>query len=564
MLLPRWMLALLALVVALLPGPQARAMNLAETEGSEPAQVLLVASEPSAVVADWAAWILAAQLPIDVTVIGHEHYEPLIDARVYDGFVYLGNHYYQPPGEGFLADLSSVEKPVLWIGYHAWLLPLEFQEQRGLAFADAHSTAFTQAAFYGLRPLPSTDTSAVALDLPARALFWIYDEAFDVALPGAVVSGNFVYMSYLPAFSEDEPDFAPFHAAATAAFGGLGPGSGPAPDYEARVAAARADGYRSAIHLPFIAGEPNTPTTPVYGHDAVHANLLRIREIGAEWVVITRTVFQVGVDGSEILIDPVGTATLEDLANVTQDAHRLGLRVQLSLVLNLAAEGRGPNDWRGMIWPDDPGAWWRDYRRIVLETAAFAREHDIEAFTIGTELSQLERREADWRDLIAQVRESAGYAGLVGYQTNYNMTSTFAWGEPLDYLAVAAYWPLSDQRDPSEEDLDAAWKGIWKEIAAWKAEHPDVRLEFGEIGYASQPYASVFPFSWKPHRAGQLDLYEQEACYLALERLIATHPEIEGVGLFASLPTDTLPGDVGYTPFGKPAEAVAERLMTMR
>ena len=225
---------------------------------------------------------------------------------------------------------------------------------------------------------------------------------------------------------------------------------------------------------------------------------------------------------------------------------------------------RKPGDWRGHIWPRDPDKWWTRYREIILDAARFARENDIEALTIGAELSRLEAEEDRWRALIDAVRNEAGFQNLIGYQTNFDRVTDFTWGDALDYLAVAAYWPLAEHRDEPLENLMTSWDRIRAELDPWIAENPDVSLEFGEVGYASQPYAAVFPFSWKPHRGRQLSLEEQETSYLSLEYMLRNAPGVAGIGIFASTAEDHVPENIGYSPFGKPAENVIRRIMTLR
>ncbi|WP_375253771.1 hypothetical protein [Yoonia sp.] len=556
-------LALIAAVIFITLAAQTQAQEAQSAAETKP-NVLLIASEPRQVSAGWLADYLSEAFNVEVTTIGPADYTPLIDAAVFDGFVYLGNQYFKPPSAGFLADIAATDKPVLWVNYHAWLLSQAFQEARGLAFSDVHSTDFSKINYFGMRPLSATDTSAVTAEFPALPLYWVYSDDLGSSLPGATVSGSFVYVSYLPALLPDRPDMTPFEAAADAALSQVAAQADPAPTAADRQRDARADTYRTSVHLPFIVNPDQVSAPPQYSSEAMHDNLLRIRDIGAETVIVHQTFFQNGTQGSEPLADPDATASFTALENIVEDAHKLGLSVRLSVIVNLSEEGRKPNDWRGFIQPSDPDRWWTNYRRIILEAATFARANDIEALTIGAELSSLEAEEERWRALIDAVRKEAGYENLIGYQINFDKVTQFTWGDAIDYLAVAAYWPLAAHRDEPLETLMASWDRIKTKLDVWLAQNPDVTLEFGEVGYTSQPYAAVFPFSWKPDRGRRLSLEEQENSYLSLEYMLRNSPQIAGVGIFASTQDDLSEANIGYSPFGKPAEDVVRRLMSLR
>ena len=217
-----------------------------------------------------------------------------------------------------------------------------------------------------------------------------------------------------------------------------------------------------------------------------------------------------------------------------------------------------------MINAADPDAWWNDYRKIVVDAARFAKQEGIESLSIGAELNGMQTDDARWRTLVEDVRQRAGYEGLVGYQVNYNSFDELVWADALDYLSVAAYWPLATQADPSLEMLIEAWEPIGEKIYDYLTDNPLVSLEFGEIGYTSQPFSAVHPYSWKPSKSRKLNLNEQLTAYLALEDYLIRTPDIEGVGLFASTAHDLYAADIGYSPFSKPAEDVMRRILNLR
>ncbi len=562
----RRFLGLIALTLALTAGAlwaQQHASSGISTSNATPARILVVATDATDSEVGALVGFLEDAYPVRVNAIDEADYRPFIEERIYDGFVFLGQNYFHPPSEAFLSDMSRTSKQLLWINYHAWHLDPSARTRLQMDFFDLHDSSFTKIYFNGIRALASTDTSLVKTGDTARVLYWLYNDDLTASVPGAAVSGNMTYVSYLPVFSGQQPDLMAFRAATDAAFSQI-KARAPAPlSPDARLALAWADSFRDGVHLPYVYDEVQ-PDIITYDDDILHERLLRIKDAGAEWLTISQTYFQDGIRGTNVAPHEFGTSSFSALEDITRDAHAIGMHVRLSIVVNLTEESRRPLDWRGAIRPADVEKWWRAYRQIVLRAARFAKNVGIESLNVGAELNAMQADEEKWRALVADVRRIAGYKGLIGYQANYNGIGNMTWGDVLDYLSVAAYWPLANKRDPSMEELTSSWDAVGKELRAWLEKNPGVEIEFGEIGYVSQPYTAEFPFSWKPNRARQLNLTEQLNCYLALKAFLEKTPEIVGIGMFASTRYDLVPDDIGYTPFGKPAEAVLERLLNLR
>ena len=503
--------------------------------------------------------LLAEMYGAQVTTKAMGDYDPFIDEYYYDGFVYLGSDYYAHPKQGFLDDMAHTEKPVLWVNYHVWLLDAGFLKSKGIEIRDEHLPSLNRVVLHRTITRAPTDATLVKSSRDA-VLYWLEGSGHE-RIPGAVHSGNFTYVSYLPHMDLFAVDFGPFLAAIRAAFGARKPPRTPkAPDYERRVEKARLDSFRTGIHLPVYVAE-TTDKVPGYDSDLWHANLMRIKESGAEWVDLVRTFYQKDLHASTVYADSKLTPTLKSLGNIVADAHRLGLLVRLHIAINLVE--RGPLEWHGMIRPNDAQKWWNSFDAAVRETAAFARRHEVESIMLGTEFTSMQEDGDRWRELIRMVREDIRYKGLTGYGVNYNSPNV-QWLDALDFFSISAYWPLSERRDPDLKTLMESWRIIDKKLRWWKKSHAAISLELGEVGYVSQPYASVLPFSWKANKGQQQSMAEQLSCYESLRRFLAQAEYIGGVHIFASTAEDDQAGSVGYTPFGKPAERVVEEIFKLR
>jgi len=503
--------------------------------------------------------VLSELYGADVAVETSAAYSPWIDEHSSDGIVYLGADYYARPKPGFLADVRRTRKPVLWLGYHAWLLGDDFLMSKGLVIHDRYTSLMTSVALDPPVSIPPTEATAVE-SLGAPVLFWLTD-ARDTRTPGALHGGNLTYLSYVPRVDLYAAEFAPLLMTMRDAFGRARPPRIPRrPDYATRIEAARRDTFRTGIHLPVYAAR-TTDHSVGYDAEQWHANLVRIKRSGAEWVNIVRTYQMADVKASVVEADPVLTPTLESLADITADAHKVGLLVRLHMAVNLI--GHRPNEWHGMISPADRRRWWASYDARVRELAEFATTHEIESLMLGTEFTSMQHDVADWRRLIAMLRDEVKYPGLIGYGVNFNSLNV-EWLDALDFFGISAYWPLAADRDPDLDTLMHSWDEIDTTLRRWKAAHSRVPLELGEIGYVSQPYASVLPFSWKSHKGDQQSLTEQLRCYESVLRFLTTATYVSGVHFFASTAEDLEPGSRGYTPFGKPAERVMNAIMAMR
>lgn len=560
------LLRLLALIVLThaLVAPQS---GLAQTGDGDAStfrpHLLLIAQDPAKREVGELHDLLELRFGAEVSATAMNDYAPRIDEMTHDGFVYFADDYFAQPGPGLLEDLALTEKPVIWFGYHAWMLPEAAMRRKGLAFFDYHGREFTHADRGRTVPIAEGDTSLVLAEPPARVLYWLHTQDGTRAIPGAVVSGEFAFVSHIPVFFDDQPAYPGLRAAISAALSRLGPPAPRAPGRDERLAAARRDSFRAGMHLPFHFWD-GEGASGSYASDAMHDHLLRIRKTGADWVTIQRTVFQDATRADAVYEAPSKTAEYDAIANIVADAHAIRLHVRLSLVLNLNEELRKEGEWRGMIQPRDRAAWWESYRATVLASARFAESAGIESLNIGNELNLVQRHTDEWRRLVADIRGQAGYRGLVGYQVNYDALEGLEWADALDYLAIAAYWPLAEGRDPDYAELQASWRRVDRDLDALRARHPGLEIEFGEIGYASQPYAAKFPFSWKPHLGRQQHFGEQLNAYLSLEDFLRARTDIAGAGIYASTIEDMDPDSIGYSPFGKPAEEVVRRIMALR
>ncbi len=132
------------------------------------------------------------------------------------------------------------------------------------------------------------------------------------------------------------------------------------------------------------------------------------------------------------------------------------------------------------------------YDKFMLTYAKLAQEKNVAVLCIGTELEKfVENRPAYWKELIEKIRGI--YKGKLTYAANWDEYKRTPFWSKLDYIGIDAYFPLSEERTPSVEELKLGWKP-WKdkiETLSRKVKRP---VLFTEFGYRSMDYTAKKPW----------------------------------------------------------------------
>ena len=132
------------------------------------------------------------------------------------------------------------------------------------------------------------------------------------------------------------------------------------------------------------------------------------------------------------------------------------------------------------------------YSNFIKAYAEVAEETNTEIFCIGTELEQfVQNRPEYWKQLIIELR--AIYKGKLTYAANWDEYTKTTFWENLDYIGIDAYFPLSEEMNPTVEELKAGWKN-WKEAIAKLSQEKNKQVLFTEYGYRSMNYTAKKPW----------------------------------------------------------------------
>ncbi|MGB5369276.1 MAG: glycoside hydrolase, partial [Flavobacteriaceae bacterium] len=85
------------------------------------------------------------------------------------------------------------------------------------------------------------------------------------------------------------------------------------------------------------------------------------------------------------------------------------------------------------------------------------------------------------------------YKGKLTYAANWDEFQRTSFWDDLDYIGIDAYFPLSDEKLPSVEQLRVGWQR-WKPSIAALAKEQNKPILFTEFGYRSMDYTAKKPW----------------------------------------------------------------------
>lgn len=260
-------------------------------------------------------------------------------------------------------------------------------------------------------------------------------------------------------------------------------------------------------------------------------------EVGANWIAI-HPYARVSRETGEVLHRP--GRPLAHVARPIRWARELGLGIMIKPHLAYWGEF----GWRGEIGWNDEERWQRfreTYRAFILDLATVCEREGADLFVVGTELRRAEPMAEWWRALISEVRTR--FSGPLTYAANWDDYRRVPFWSSLDHVGVQAYFPLTDEPDPSQLLLDAAWKARAAELGRF-SEVVDRPVLVTEVGYTSSSAAAARP--WESSR-GPGPTHVQERCLRAALRAVREDRRIEGAFVWKWFPTTASIGPHDFT-----------------
>ncbi|WP_018752745.1 glycoside hydrolase family 113 [Paenibacillus sanguinis] len=281
---------------------------------------------------------------------------------------------------------------------------------------------------------------------------------------------------------------------------------------------------------------------------------MMVQSTGINWTAIAFSALQATAFSTAIPYWQEPTVSDEEVRWAIRKAKTLGLKVCLKPIVNCA-----DGTWRAHInffdkdvpcepkWSD----WFASYRAYILHFAQIAQETDCEMLCIGCEMVQTDKRELEWRELIAEVRQV--YNGPITYNCDKYQEDNVAWWDAVDIISSSGYYPIGDW----EHQLDRI------EQVVQKFGKPFL---FMEAGCPSRTGSANIPNDWTWQ--GQTNQLEQADYYRAMLSACEPRTWMRGFMLW-DWPTqlyslEEAAQDDGYCVYGKQAEAVVAEAYAAR
>lgn len=320
-------------------------------------------------------------------------------------------------------------------------------------------------------------------------------------------------------------------------------------------------------------------------------SLTHLATTGANFVSIVVTQYQRLINSTSIFPiygSPVrcsstphgfcSTATDAEVIGAIANAHQLGMGVMLKLQIDLIDEPSS-STWRGDIGTNiTSDAWWAawfsSYSTALLHYARIANQTNAALFSISCELVTASRRDAEWRKVIAAVRE-VYTVGLITDAANWSPPggsgelSDKTWWDAVDIIGVDEYYVEyfnstedADGSYPSVSQLLKVWAPVEKQLEALHVKY-NKSIVFTEVGYCSGVNGSCFDNGAPrpPQSTTAASLVAQAAQYEALMLAMTKYPWFEGVFWWNWATDAAFGGDNNscMDPKFKPAEDVLRR-----
>jgi hypothetical protein len=291
------------------------------------------------------------------------------------------------------------------------------------------------------------------------------------------------------------------------------------------------------------------------------SNLAPLHDLGVDWISQTPFGWAPSLTSTEVRYDStrgLWGETEEGLAKTAALARKLGIKTLLKPHLWVRH-----GEWQGdiaMATDDAWALWFASYESFILHYARLAEANGFEAFAVGTELGKTTTRTAEWKRIIARVRDV--YHGKLTYCANWNgEPERIGFWDDLDFIGVQAYYPLANVDRPSRGQIEAAWTTVAATLASL-SKRTGKAVVFTEVGFKSHEGSLKKPWEWET--TGAIDFDLQRDAFAAMFETLWEKPWFAGVFVWKWHPAPRPNGrdERDFTPQGKPALSVIKAYYT--
>ena len=194
-----------------------------------------------------------------------------------------------------------------------------------------------------------------------------------------------------------------------------------------------------------------------YQEKSAFDSLKKMKEnTNSNFVILAPNGLQDTAQSEEICYTSEATVSDDELKGMIDYAKELGMRVALKPTVNCKN-----GTWRAHVNFFDEDVvcepkwcnWFESYTEFQLHYARLAKEMGVEMHIAGCEMVMAERREAEWRKLIADIRSE--FDGFVSYNTDKYQEHNVKWFlkflyhrfNPVELVLPVFQWIISAGRN---------------------------------------------------------------------------------------------------------------------
>jgi len=294
-----------------------------------------------------------------------------------------------------------------------------------------------------------------------------------------------------------------------------------------------------------------------YGSTLSQRSLKEMNQIGANSIALVPYSYMRDPNQptSIPIVDGAGSETDESLIHSIQHAKAFGMSTVMK-----------PQLWLGRSWTgfiemknqDDWDSFFKNYYRWIRHFALLSEIYEVDVFSVGVEFVQATlQNEAAWKQMFEKIRPL--FSGELTYCANWgDEFEKLSFWEPLDFIGINCYYPISDKTTPSQRELNQNFAEISKNIAGVAKQYKK-QIVFTEIGFRSVKETWKHPHAQADGRT--FDYQAQSMAYEAVFKNIENAEWCDGI-LWWKWPSylgHGEPENTRFSPVGKPAEKVIEK-----